>query len=90
MRVQTNHDDSSQANFALREFITLTPTRAGDHKPLFIAFLILIPVQYYLIASKWYGLFAIFIPVYAFLLLPCFSVPSQDTQHFPERTAKIQ
>ena len=27
--------------FALREFITLTPTRAGDHKPLAVAFYVL-------------------------------------------------
>ena len=56
--------------FALREFITLTPTRAGDHLPLVAAFYVLIPLQYWLIHDQWYGLFAIFIPVYAFLFLP--------------------
>ena len=56
--------------FALREFITLTPTRPGDHLPLVVAFYVLIPVQYWLIGDHWYGLFAIFIPVYAFLALP--------------------
>lgn len=43
--------------FALREFITLTPTRPGDHLPLAIAFYVLIPVQYWLIGDHWYGLF---------------------------------
>ncbi len=33
--------------FALREFITLTPTRAGDRLALFLGFFVLIPVQYY-------------------------------------------
>jgi phosphatidate cytidylyltransferase len=75
---------------ALREFITLTPTKRGDHVPLFLSFFVLIPVQYFLIAYGWYGLFAIFIPVYAFLLLPAFAALAEDTDHFLERTAKIQ
>ncbi|MBA2690218.1 MAG: phosphatidate cytidylyltransferase [Burkholderiales bacterium] len=76
--------------FALREFLTLTPTKAGDHRALSLAFFVLIPVQYYLIGIEWYALFTIFIPVYGFLLLPSLSVLSQDTEHFLERTAKIQ
>lgn len=76
--------------FALREFLTLTPTKHGDHKALSAAFFILIPVQYWLISSDWYGLFSIFIPIYGFLLLPSLSVFSQDTESFLERSAKIQ
>ena len=76
--------------FALREFLTLTPTKPGDHRPLSLAFFVLIPVQYWLIGIDWYGLFSIFIPVYAFLLLPSLSALAQDTEHFLERTAKIQ
>jgi len=76
--------------FALREFITLTPTRAGDHRALSLAFWALIPVQYYLIGVEWYGLFSIFIPVYGFLLLPSLSALTQDTERFLERSAKIQ
>ena len=34
---------------ALREFITLTPTRRGDHVALAVAFFVVIPLQYYLI-----------------------------------------
>jgi phosphatidate cytidylyltransferase len=75
---------------ALREFITLTPTKRGDHVPLFLSFFVLIPVQYLLIAYEWYGLFAVFIPVYAFLLLPAFAALAEDTDQFLERTAKIQ
>ena len=38
---------------ALREFITLTPTKRGDHVPLFLSFFVLIPVQYLLIGYGW-------------------------------------
>jgi phosphatidate cytidylyltransferase len=77
--------------FALREFLTLTPTKAGDHRALSIAFFVLIPAQYWLIGVEWYGLFSVFIPVYAFLLLPSLTAAlAQDTEHFLERTAKIQ
>lgn len=75
---------------ALREFITLTPTRLGDHRTLFWVFFIILPLQYYLIAIKWYGLFAIMIPVYAFLFIPIRSATAGDCENFLERTAKIQ
>lgn len=81
---------SAISYFALREFITLTPTRAGDHRTLFLAFFLLIPLHYYLIYIEWYTLFSILIPVYAFLLMPSIAVLAQDTEHFLERAAKIQ
>ncbi|MCM2319113.1 MAG: phosphatidate cytidylyltransferase [Pseudomonas sp.] len=76
--------------FALREFITLTPTRGGDYPALVAAFYCVLPVQYLLIAADWYGLFAIFIPVYVFLLLPILASLGGDTTGFLERTAKVQ
>lgn len=76
--------------FALREFITLTPTTPGDHRALSLAFFALIPIQYWLIGIHWYALFSIFIPVYGFLFLPSFSALAQDAENFLERTAKIQ
>lgn len=76
--------------FALREFITLTPTRAGDHRTLFWVFFIVTPVHYYLVATQWYGLFAVLIPVYAFVLVPTRSALAGDSEQFLERTAKIQ
>lgn len=75
---------------ALREFITLTPTHLGDHRALFWAFFFVTPMQYYLLWIQWYGLFAIFIPVYVFLLLPIRSAAAGETERFLERTAKIQ
>lgn len=76
--------------FALREFLTLTPTRFGDHRALSLSFFVLIPIQYWLIGIRWYELFTIFVPVYGFLLLPSLSVLAEDTEHFLERSAKIQ
>ena len=75
---------------ALRELITLTPTRRADHRILFWAFFVFVPVQYGLVYSEWYGLFAIFIPVYAFLFVPVRSALAGDTEDFLARTAKIQ
>lgn len=76
--------------FALREFVTLTPTHRGDHRTLFWAFFIFAPVQYVLVGIQWYGLFAIFIPVYAFLFIPLRSALAGETEDFLARTARIQ
>jgi phosphatidate cytidylyltransferase len=76
--------------FALREFITLTPTHSGDYVPLLLSFYVLIPAQYALIGFNQYGTFAIFIPVYGFLLLPAFATQAADIGNFLERSAKIQ
>jgi phosphatidate cytidylyltransferase len=76
--------------FALREFITLSYTRRGDHIALAVSFFIALPVQYALIWIDWYGLYSILIPVYAFLLLPILAAVSADTTRFLERAAKVQ
>lgn len=79
------------ASFAgLREFITLTPTRQGDHYALAASFFVVLPLQYYLIAIDWYGLYSIFVPVYVFLLLPIVVAVRGDTDRFLERVADVQ
>ena len=75
---------------ALREFITLTPVKIGDHRAMSIAFFVLIPLQYLLIGYSEYGLFTVLIPVYAFLLLPVITVIRQDTDRFLTRNASLQ
>jgi phosphatidate cytidylyltransferase len=75
---------------ALREFITLTPTKPGDHRTLFWVFFIITPLHYWFLASQWYGMFVILIPVYAFLLVPLRTAMAGDCERFLERTAKIQ
>lgn len=75
---------------ALREFITLTHTRRGDHRALLAAFFFVLPVQYYLAGGRFFDLFSVFIPVYAFASLPMLAVFGNDPTRFLERTAKIQ
>jgi phosphatidate cytidylyltransferase len=75
---------------ALREFITLTHTRRGDHRALLAAFFFVLPVQYYLAGAQFFDLFSVFIPVYAFAALPILAVFGNDPTRFLERTAKIQ
>jgi phosphatidate cytidylyltransferase len=74
---------------ALREMITLSPTRRADHHTLFSVFFIATPVQYALVYIRWYGLFAIFIPVYAFLWVCIRSTLTGDYKNYMERVAKI-
>lgn len=76
--------------YALREFLSLAYTRRSDHNAMAAAFFIALPVQYFLIWIDWYGLYSIFIPVYAFLILPILSALAADTKRFLERTAKVQ
>lgn len=75
---------------ALREFITLTNTKRADHWALATAFFIVLPIQYGLLWFKQYGIFSIFIPVYAFLLMPIISVLRGDTDRFLVRIAEVQ
>lgn len=75
---------------ALREFVTLAPTRPADHRALLWVFFVLTPLQYALVAARWYGLFAVLIPVYGFLLVPVRSALRGETERFLERTATIQ
>jgi hypothetical protein len=67
---------------ALREFITLTPTKPGDHRTLFWVFFIITPLHYYFLATRWYGMFVIVIPVYAFLLVPLRTAMAGDCERF--------
>ncbi len=76
--------------FALREFIALTPIRASDHNALVLAFYVVIPVQYLLVANEGYAMFAVFIPVYVFLVLPVVTALGRDTERYLERVAKVQ
>ena len=76
--------------FALREFIALTPIRSSDHAALVLAFYVVIPVQYVLIAADWYAMYAVFIPVYVFLVLPVVMALRQDTENYLVRIAKVQ
>ena len=88
--------------WALREFITMAPTRRGDHRALFWALIVFTPLQYVLIAFEtldirwgrsneldYYGLYSILIPVYASIFLPARIALSGDPKRFLERSAQI-
>jgi len=76
--------------FALREFLTLSPTRQGDHRSLVLAFFVVLPLQYFLVGTEHFNLFTVFIPVYVFLALPVASALANDPVRFLERNAKLQ
>ncbi|MBN1854583.1 MAG: phosphatidate cytidylyltransferase [Pirellulales bacterium] len=83
--------------WALREFITLTPTRPGDHRALFWVFFLFTPMQYFLVGMDspqpglgTYELYSIAIPVYGFLFIPARVAIAGDFKRFLERIAKIQ
>lgn len=74
----------------LREFVTLTDTRRGDHRSLLLAFFVVLPVQYVLVGFSLFNAFTVFIPVYVFFAIPVLSALANDPLRFLERTAKIQ
>ena len=74
--------------WAMKEYVTLLPTRPEDHRTLFLTFLS-IPVQYYWVWIGWYGMFIIFIPVYMFLFLPIRQFLAKETRGFVASTAQI-
>jgi phosphatidate cytidylyltransferase len=53
---------------ALREYLSLIPTRPVDRRVFWWAYLA-IPLQYFWVYAEWYGVFIIFIPMYWFLFL---------------------
>ena len=52
---------------ALKEFLSIVPTRLTDRRVIFWAYLA-IPVQYYWVSMGWYGMFIIFIPLFSLYL----------------------
>ena len=75
---------------AMREYLTLVPTRRGDHRTLFWSFFVIMPLQYCVLGFHWYVLLAIMIPVLACVFIPTSIAIAGDTAHFLERAAKIQ
>lgn len=76
---------------ALREFLSIVRLKGGDYWPIFCAFYIFLPIQYFFILVDWQFMFFIFIPVYVFLFTPMLSVvASDDEDQFFERAAKFQ
>jgi phosphatidate cytidylyltransferase len=66
---------------ALKEYLSLIPTRRADRRVLFWAYLA-IPLQYYWVYDAWYHMFLIFVPVWAFLFLSARMVLIGETRDF--------
>ncbi|MCA2009661.1 phosphatidate cytidylyltransferase [Tritonibacter mobilis] len=75
---------------ALREFLTLTNTATADHWALAAAVFIVLPLQYLSVGMSWYGFYSIFIPVYAFLLMPILSALRGQSKNFLIRVSEAQ
>jgi phosphatidate cytidylyltransferase len=76
--------------WAMREYVTVTPTRLGDHRALFWVFVLFLPLQYVLVGMRLYELYSVMIPVYAFLFVPARVAFAGDFKRFLERTATVQ
>jgi len=66
---------------ALKEYLSLTPTRRIDRSVLLFAYLA-IPIQFYWAAIDWYGMFIVFVPVWTFLFFPALMALNGETQGF--------
>ncbi len=73
---------------ALKEFLSIIPTRRADRRVLFWAYLA-IPLQFYWAGIEWYGMFIIFIPVYMFLFIAFRMVLLQKTEGFLKAAGTI-
>jgi len=73
---------------ALREFLSLAPTRREDRLVLLAAYLAL-PVSYLLIAADIYMFYLVFIPVWAFLALPFLMAIAGQTRGYLSTMASI-
>jgi phosphatidate cytidylyltransferase len=79
------------ASFAsLREFATLTAKSREDHGALLVAFFVVLPLQFLWVALGAEGLFTVFVPVHAFLLLPLLSALMGRPDRFLARVAETQ
>ena len=74
---------------ALREFLVQSAQGPADRLAQIVTLAIALPVQYWLIWDDWYGLYTIFIPVYAFLALTILAAFQGDTTGFLARIAGL-
>lgn len=74
---------------AFREFHAIVPIRRADRVLLGLAYLA-IPAQYALVWTGWYGLFAIFLPVYGFAVLAASAVAAGETRGFIRAASTLQ
>jgi phosphatidate cytidylyltransferase len=74
---------------ALKEYLSLIPTRRADRRVLFWAYLS-IPFQYYWVYRGWYGMFIVFIPVWVLMLISARMVLIGETKDFLRAVGTLQ
>jgi phosphatidate cytidylyltransferase len=74
---------------ALREFAKAVQWQPIRRRLMVAGFAFVIPVQYLLIAIEWYGMFSIFVPVYAFLIMTSLAAVQEDVDGFLPRVATL-
>ena len=75
--------------WAMREFVTLTPTRQADHRALFLLFFFCIPLQYVFVWLRMYAVYSVLIPAYIFLFIPMIIAAFGDTKFYLTRITQI-
>jgi len=73
---------------ALKEYLSLIPTRRADRRVLLWAYLA-IPIQYYFVQTGWYGMSIVFIPVWMFILLPIRMILIGETSGFLKALSEL-
>lgn len=66
---------------ALKEFLSIVPTRQADRRVIFWAY-VAIPINYYWVSIAWYGMFIVFVPVYVFMFFSVMMVLIGETKGF--------
>jgi phosphatidate cytidylyltransferase len=74
---------------ALREFLTLTAIQAVDRPAVLASFLVLLPIQYALVALGRYDWFVGFLPPFGLLLVLILSALTGDARNYLARTAEL-
>ena len=69
------------AFLALKEFLSITPTRRADRRVLFCTYWV-IPIQFFFIWRGWREAFVLFVPVFVFMILPMIMVIVGETRGF--------
>lgn len=75
---------------ALREFMSVTCARERTPPALASSFVIVLPMQYLLVYAGWYGAYATFVPLCAFLILPITVADPGDARRGFTDAANVQ
>lgn len=74
---------------ALKEYLSLIPTRRADRRVLFWCYLA-IPLQFWWVHERWYHMFIVWVPVWMFLLTSVRMVMIGETKDFLRAIGTLQ